>query len=32
VVGSTPEELAKLLRQDVNAVEKVVKAIGLQPE
>lgn len=32
VVGSTPEELAVLLRQDVNAVEKVVKALGLKPE
>ncbi len=32
VVGSTPEELATLLRQDINAVAKVVKAIGLQPE
>jgi tripartite-type tricarboxylate transporter receptor subunit TctC len=32
VVGSTPDELATLLRQDINAVEKVVKAIGLQPE
>jgi tripartite-type tricarboxylate transporter receptor subunit TctC len=32
VVGSTPEELATMLRQDVNAIEKLVKAIGLQPE
>ena len=32
VVGSTPEELAKLLRDDINAIGKVVKAIGLQPE
>lgn len=32
VVGSTPDELATLLRQDINAVEKVVKAIGLKPE
>ena len=32
VVGSTPEELAKLLREDINAIGKVVKAIGLQPE
>ena len=32
VIGSTPDELAKLLREDVNAIGKVVKAIGLQPE
>ena len=32
VVGSTPEELAKLLRDDISAISKVVKAIGLQPE
>ena len=32
VIGSTPEELAKLLRQDINAIEKVVKAVGLKPE
>ncbi|MFM9972037.1 MAG: Bug family tripartite tricarboxylate transporter substrate binding protein [Burkholderiales bacterium] len=32
VVGSTPDELARMLRQDVEAIGKVVKAIGLQPE
>ena len=32
IVGSTPEELGKLLRADINAVSKVVKAIGLKPE
>ncbi len=32
VVGSTPEELAKLLRQDISTIGKLVKAIGLQPE
>jgi tripartite-type tricarboxylate transporter receptor subunit TctC len=32
VIGSGPEELAKVLRQDIDAVGKVVKAIGLQPE
>ena len=32
IVGSTPEELATLLRQDINAISKLVKVIGLQPE
>ena len=32
VVGSTPEELATLLRQDISAIGKLVKVIGLQPE
>jgi tripartite-type tricarboxylate transporter receptor subunit TctC len=32
VVGSTPEELGTMLRQDIDAVGKLVKAIGLQPE
>jgi tripartite-type tricarboxylate transporter receptor subunit TctC len=32
VVGSGPEEFAKTLRQDINAIGKLVKAIGLQPE
>ena len=32
VVGSTPEEFATMLRQDINAIGKLVKAIGLQPE
>jgi tripartite-type tricarboxylate transporter receptor subunit TctC len=32
VVGSTPEELHTLLRQDINAIGKLVKVIGLQPE
>jgi tripartite-type tricarboxylate transporter receptor subunit TctC len=32
VVGSTPEEFAAMLRQDINAIGKLVKAIGLQPE
>jgi tripartite-type tricarboxylate transporter receptor subunit TctC len=31
-VGTTPEELAKILRQDIAAIGKLVKAIGLQPE
>jgi tripartite-type tricarboxylate transporter receptor subunit TctC len=31
-VGGTPEELAKALRQDIAAIGKLVKAIGLQPE
>lgn len=31
-IGSTPDELARLLRADINAVEKVVKEIGLKPE
>ena len=31
-VGSTPEEFAVMLRQDINAIGKLVKAIGLQPE
>jgi tripartite-type tricarboxylate transporter receptor subunit TctC len=32
LVASTPEELAKSLRQEINAIGTVVKAIGLQPE
>jgi tripartite-type tricarboxylate transporter receptor subunit TctC len=32
VVASPPAELAATLKQDVDAVEKLVKAIGLQPE
>jgi tripartite-type tricarboxylate transporter receptor subunit TctC len=32
LVASTPEELAKSLRQEINAIGPVVKAIGLQPE
>lgn len=32
VVGNTPEEFATLLRQDINAIGKLVKAIGLQAE
>lgn len=32
VVGSTPEEFATTLRQDINAIGKLVKVIGLQPE
>ena len=32
VVGSTPEEFGIALRQDINAIGKLVKAIGLQPE
>ena len=31
-VGSTPEEFAAMLRQDINAIGTLVKAIGLQPE
>ena len=31
-VGSTPDELATAIRQDINAIGKLVKAIGLQPE
>ena len=32
VVGSTPAEHGKLLRQDIETIGKLVKAIGLQPE
>ena len=32
VVGNTPEEFAVMLRNDINAIGKLVKAIGLQPE
>ena len=32
VVGSTPEEFATMLRQDINAIGKLVKVIGLQAE
>jgi len=32
IVGSTPEEFAIMLRQDINAIGRLVKAIGLQPE
>ena len=32
VVASTPEEFATMLRQDINAIGRLVKAIGLQPE
>ena len=32
VIGSTPSEHAKLLREDVEAIGAVVKAIGLKPE
>ncbi len=32
VVASTPEEFAAMLRQDINAIGRLVKAIGLQPE
>ena len=31
IVGSTPEELGKLLRADINAIGKIVKEIGLNP-
>ena len=31
-IGSTPEELAVALRQDIDAIGKVVAAIGLKPE
>ncbi len=31
-VGSTPEELDTMLRQDINTIGAVVKAIGLKPE
>jgi tripartite-type tricarboxylate transporter receptor subunit TctC len=31
-IGSTPEELAVALRQDIKAIGTVVAAIGLQPE
>ncbi len=31
-VGSTPEELDSMLRQDIGAIGAVVKAIGLKPE
>ena len=32
IVGSTTEEFATMLRQDINAIGRLVKAIGLQPE
>ncbi|MSQ52940.1 MAG: hypothetical protein EXR28_13740 [Betaproteobacteria bacterium] len=32
VVGNTPEEFAVMLRYDINAIGKLVKAIGLQAE
>jgi tripartite-type tricarboxylate transporter receptor subunit TctC len=32
IVGSTPQEHATLLRQDIAVIGKLVKAIGLQPE
>ena len=32
IVGSTTEEFAAMLRQDINAIGRLVKAIGLLPE
>ena len=32
IVGSTTEEFATMLRQDINAIGRLVKAIGLLPE
>jgi hypothetical protein len=31
-VGSTPEELATLLRQDIKTIGALVNAIGIKPE
>jgi tripartite-type tricarboxylate transporter receptor subunit TctC len=32
IVGSTPQELGTLLRQDIEVIGKLVKTMGLQPE
>ena len=32
VIGTGPEDLARQLKQDIDAIGAIVKRIGLQPE